>query len=69
MMREVDNMETIKEVLITRDNIEPSEADRLIAEAKEAFNEALEEGDIESAEAVCEDYFGLEPDYIMELMS
>lgn len=61
-------MESIKEILIRRDNMNPEYADILIAEAKEAFEEALANGDMESAEEICADYFGLEPDYIMELL-
>jgi len=61
-------MQTIKQVLMERDGISEAEANELIAEAKEAMNEALEEGDMEGAEEICMDYFGLEPDYLMELI-
>jgi len=60
-------MQTIKQVLIQRDGISAEEADAQIAEAKAALQEALEEGDMESAYEICMDYFGLEPDYLMDL--
>jgi len=61
-------MKTIKEILIERDGMSEAAADELIAEAREALQVAIEEGDFFEAENVCEDYFGLEPDYLMELM-
>jgi len=39
-----------------------------IAEAREVMNDYVEEGDFESAENICQEYWGLEPDYIMDLM-
>ena len=61
-------MKTLKQVLIDRDEISSDAADILIQEAKDAMNEYLEEDDFESAHNVCEEFFGLEPDYIMDLM-
>lgn len=61
-------METIKEVLMRRDNMSESEADELIEEATEAVKEYLDEGDTYAAYEVCNEYFGLEPDYLMELI-
>ena len=61
-------METIKEVIMRRDNLTSEEADELIEEAKEALTYYLDEDDHESAENICEEYFGLEPDYIIELL-
>lgn len=62
-------METIKEVLIKRDNMSACEAENLIDEAKDQFHRYLEEGDECSAEDICAEFFGLEPDYIDELIS
>jgi len=59
-------METIKEVLMRRDGLAEDEADALIAEAKEDFNNCLEQGDMDGAENICETHFGLEPDYLDE---
>jgi len=61
-------MTTIKQILISRDNMTASEADNLIADAAEAVAKYLSYGDIESAYSVCQEYFGLEPDYIEELI-
>jgi len=61
-------MESIKEVLMRRDNMSEEESDELIKEAKEALMEYLENNDVVGAEDICNEYFGLEPDYIMELL-
>ena len=61
-------MESIKEVLMRRDNMPEDEADELIEEAKDAIATYLESGDVMAAEEVCYEYFGLEPDYLMELI-
>ncbi len=61
-------MESIKQVLMRRDGMTSDEADDLIAEAKEQLLGYLEEGNLEAAEDICAEYFGLEPDYLMELL-
>jgi len=58
----------IKEVLIKRDGMLGDAADELIEEAKEQLTKYLTDGDIDLAERICEEYFGLEPDYLDELM-
>lgn len=58
----------IKEVLMTRDGMSEEEADELIEEARSAMDAYLSEGDIDGAENVCLEFFGLEPDYLFELM-
>jgi len=58
----------IKNILIKRDNMASSEADELISDAQDAMNEYLESGDFESAENVCAEYFGLEPDYLFDIL-
>jgi hypothetical protein len=63
----VKERETIKDILIRRDGMSASEANALIAEAKEAFNNYLIDYDMDSAENICEEFFGLEPDYITEI--
>lgn len=60
--------ESIKEILIRRDGISELEAEDLINQAREALEECLVFGDFETAENICEEYFGLEPDFLMELM-
>ena len=61
-------MESIKEVLMRRDNMTEEEAEDLISEARNALQSYLNEGDISSAEDICAEYFGLEPDYLDELV-
>ena len=58
----------LKQTIMQRDGISSKEADRLIKEAKEAIQEYLEYGDTESAHDVCMEFFGLEPDYLMDLI-
>jgi len=60
--------ESIKDILMRRDNLTSDEAQNLIDEAKEAMNEYLDNNDMESAYNVCSEYFGLEPDYLDELI-
>ena len=61
-------MKKIKEILIKRDNMTPEAADELIEEAQEAFHAYLDEGDLDAAENICSEFFGLEPDYIDEFI-
>ena len=55
--------ETLKQVIMRRDNMSSAEAEELINEAKE---ELAEGGD---PEEILAEYFGLELDYIMDLLS
>jgi len=59
-------MESIRDILIKRDGITPESADEQIREAQSAFDEYLTEGDEESAYNVCQEFFGLEPDFLVE---
>ena len=61
-------METIKQILMRRDGMSSDDADSLIADAQAQLQEYLSFGDQESAYDICEEYFGLEPDYLMELL-
>jgi len=60
--------ESIKEVIMRRDGISALESQDLITQAKEALQEYIASNDLEAAENVCEEYFGLEPDFLIELM-
>jgi len=60
--------ESIKEVLMRRDGISALEAQDIINQAREALQEYIASNDLEAAENVCEEYFGLEPDFLTELM-
>jgi len=59
-------MDSIKKVLMERDGMSESEADELIKEAKADMFDRLTDG--EMPDDICEEWFGLEPDYIMDLM-
>jgi len=59
-------VDSIKSVLMRRDGMTEEEADDLIREAKEDLHTRLAEG--EMPEDICEEWFGLEPDYIDELI-
>lgn len=60
--------DSLKSVLMKRDGLTAEDAIDRIAEAREQFNLYLESGDLEGAEQICEDYFGLEPDYLHEFI-
>ena len=53
---------SIREVLMRRDGMSGEEADQLIAEAREELAEGRD------PEEICADWFGLEPDYIWDLV-
>lgn len=59
-------MSKIKQVLIDRDGMSPTEADDLISDAISDLHTRLAED--EMPDDICEEWFGLEPDYIMELI-
>ena len=59
------------ELLITlmeRDDLTENEAQTAIDDARETLIGYLDEMDFESAMYICEEFFGLEPDYLMDLM-
>ena len=60
--------ESIKEALMRRDGISSLEAQGIIKQAREALQEYIAFNALESAENICEEYFGLEPDYLTDLM-
>jgi len=60
--------DSLKSVLIKRDGITAEEADDQIQDARKQFNAYLDSGDLVSAEHICEEYFGLEPDYVIEFL-
>ena len=59
-------MRSIKKVLIERDGMTEIEADELIREAEEDLQERITNGG--DTFNICEEYFGLEPDYLDELI-
>lgn len=60
-------METIKQVLMNRDEISAEEADEIINDALEDARMRLDNG--ESIEDICEEFFGLEPDFFTEFLA
>lgn len=58
-------MTNLKKVLMERDGLTEEQADEQIKEAKIILNERLGEG--ESPYDICEELFGLEPDYLEDL--
>lgn len=58
-------LKTIKQVLMTRDDMTESEADDLIADARTDLTERLEAGEMPFD--ICAEWFGLEEDYLEEL--
>ena len=59
-------METIKEVLIRRDKMTNKEAEDLINDARKDLTNRLTDGEI--PDDICAEWFGLEPDYVDELL-
>jgi hypothetical protein len=57
---------TIKEILMSRDGMSENEAQNLIRDAKIALEESISNGDPDYD--ICMNWFGLEPDYIYELL-
>ena len=61
-------MESIESVLMSRDGMTESEASEAVEDTKKELIEMLEAGDTEGAYEICADNFGLEPDYIEQLL-
>ena len=61
-------METILQVLMRRDKMSKESAMDLILEARDQLQEYLELGDEESVYNICQEYFNLKPDYLIELI-
>lgn len=59
-------MKSIKEVLKQRDYLSDKEADEAIENCKEDFYERLARG--EYPMDICEEHFGLEPDYLEQII-
>ena len=60
-------METIKEVLMRRDGLTETEAEDAIEELRTDFQKRMARNDY-SCMDIMEEYFGLEPDYLDELI-
>lgn len=60
--------ETIKQILMRRDDLTHEQADQAIQAAKDDLEYLIAGGYFNDAERICEDHFGLEPDYLDELL-
>jgi len=61
-------MEHITDVLVRRDGITEEEAERQVADFREEIDDMIMEGDLEGIEDALMDDFGLEPDYLMDIL-
>ena len=59
-------MESLLQVLMERDGMSKEDAMNLINSAKEELYDRLAEG--HDAYNICEEWFGLEPDFLMDLI-
>ena len=59
---------SIKQIIMRRDGLKEQEAESLINEAREQLQAYLDAGLIDQVENICQEYFGLEPDYLIELI-
>lgn len=62
-------METLVQVLMHRDDLTEADALADIAACREEMLVAIEAGNFSYAEQIFEDWFGLEPDYIVEVVT
>ena len=60
--------ETIKQILMRRDNLTEQEADKRIQEVKSDLCDLVMTGSLEEAEDLVMDELGLEPDHLEELL-
>jgi hypothetical protein len=61
-------METVKQVLMLRDDMLEADADDLINDFKAELELLISDCAIDQAEDLLHEYFGLEPDYLMEFL-
>lgn len=61
-------MNRIIKILMERDDMTKEEATELYKEGHAALMQCVEEGDLMAAEEITYDYFGLEPDYLDDML-
>ena len=62
-------MDNITDVLVRRDGITKDEAEKKqVADFKEEIDDMIMDGDLEGIEDALMDDFGLEPDYLMDIL-
>ena len=59
-------LQSLKRTLMARDGVSAKEADALIESAREDLFNRLEDGEMPFD--ICADWFGLEPDYLDDLI-
>jgi hypothetical protein len=59
-------MKNLVETLMDRDKLTREEAEKQVADVRESLMERLANG--EMPDDICEEEFGLEPDYLMDLI-
>lgn len=59
-------MRSIKQILIERDGLTESEAENEISDARQDLQDRLNDGEMPFD--ICAEWFGIEPDYLDELM-
>ena len=59
-------MDNIKDALMERDGLTEEEAQQQVEEARDELAEKFDNGEMPFD--ICEELFGLEPDYIMDLI-
>lgn len=59
-------MDSLVRTLMARDGVSQEEAERQVAEARDDLFDRLGEGEMPFD--ICEEHFGLEPDYLMDLV-
>jgi hypothetical protein len=61
-------MNRIIKILMDRDDMTEEEATALYKEGHKALMDCVEQGDLSGAEDITYDYFGLEPDYLDDML-
>lgn len=61
-------MGRLRKILMRKEGISEEDAESLIEEAREDLNNLLMENNFSEAWNVCETHFGLEPDYLEDLI-
>lgn len=61
-------MNRIIKILMERDELTEAEATELYKEGHQALMECVEQGDLAGAKDITYDYFGLEPDYLDDML-
>ena len=64
----MNKMERIESVLMNRDGLTWEEANELVADARAELHYLLESDEWVDEAEFCYDWFGLEPDYIYQLL-